>query len=103
MHKKTRLPASAKNLLIYAVLCRLLLNETEKDWDLQEKQMRDTQKMDKYKVYGELINTYGYNLESGCKSFSALNYYTNEEITIPLDSTMTPRKTQKNTLINTTN
>lgn len=46
--------------------------------------MKDTAKKDKYKVYGELINTYGYGLEDGCKSFKALNYYTNEEITIPL-------------------
>lgn len=57
--------------------------------------MRDTTKMDKYKVYGELINTYGYNLEEGCKSFQALNYYTNEEITIPLDATMTPQENAK--------
>lgn len=71
------------------------LERNRKKLDLQEKQMRDTQKMDKYKVYGELINTYGYNLESGCKSFSALNYYTNEEITIPLDSTMTPQENAK--------
>ena len=26
---------------------------------------------------GELINTYGYGLEEGCKSFKAVNYYTN--------------------------
>ena len=71
------------------------LERNRKKLDLQEKQMRDTQKMDKYKVYGELINTYGYNLEPGCKSFSALNYYTNEEITIPLDSTMTPQENAK--------
>ena len=57
--------------------------------------MKDTEKMEKYKVYGELINTYGYNLESGCKSFQALNYYTNEEITIPLDPTMTPQENAK--------
>ena len=50
---------------------------------------------EKYKVYGELINTYGYGLEDGCKSFKALNYYTNEEITIPLDPTMTPAENSK--------
>ena len=52
--------------------------------------MKDTAKKEKYKVYGELINAYGYGLEEGCKSFQALNYYTNEEITVPLDSTLTP-------------
>lgn len=71
------------------------LERNRKKLDLQSKQMKDTQKMNKYKVYGELINTYGYNLEEGCKSFKALNYYTNEEITIPLDPTMNPQENAK--------
>ena len=70
------------------------LERNRKKFDLQAKQMKDTEKMEKYKVYGELINTYGYNLESGCKSFQALNYYTNKD-TIPLDPTMTPQENAK--------
>lgn len=66
------------------------LERNRKKLQLQQKQMKDTEKKDKYKVYGELINTYGYGLEDGCKSFQALNYYTNEEITIPLDPTLSP-------------
>ena len=61
----------------------------------QQKQMKDTEKKDKYKIYGELINTYGYGLEEGVKSFKALNYYTNEEITIPLDPQLTPQENSK--------
>ena len=57
--------------------------------------MKDTEKKDKYKIYGELINTYGYGLEEGVKSFKALNYYTNEEITIPLDPQLTPQENSK--------
>ena len=57
--------------------------------------MKDTAKKDKYKIYGELINTYGYGLEDGCKSFKAMNYYNNEEVTIPLDPTMTPAENSK--------
>lgn len=71
------------------------LERNRKKLSLQQKQMSDTAKKDKYKVYGELINTYGYGLEEGCKSFVALNYYTNEEITIPLDPTMTPSENSK--------
>lgn len=71
------------------------LERSRKKYALQQKQMQDTAKKDKYKVYGELINTYGYGLEEGCKSFQALNYYTNEEITIPLDSAMTPAENAK--------
>lgn len=71
------------------------LERNRKKYAIQQKQMKDTQKKDKFKVYGELINTYGYGLESGCKSFQALNYYTNEEITIPLDETLTPAENAK--------
>lgn len=71
------------------------LERNRKKLSLQQKQMKDTQKKDKYKIYGELINAYGYGLEEGCKSFQALNYYTNEEITIPLDPTLTPQENSK--------
>lgn len=65
------------------------LERNRKKYDLQFKQLRDTENREKYKVYGELIHTYGYELEEGAKKLDALNYYTNEMITIPLD----PQKT----------
>ncbi len=68
------------------------LDRDHKKLILQQKQMKDTEKKDKYKVYGELINTYGYGLEPGIPSFQALNYYTNEEITIPLNPEKTPKE-----------
>lgn len=71
------------------------LERNIKKYDLQIRQMQDTEKREKYKVYGELLNTYGYNVEPGAKSLEALNYYTNEMITIPLDNTMTPQENAK--------
>lgn len=68
------------------------LERNRKKYDLQTKQLRDTENREKFKVYGELIHTYGYNLEPGAKKLEALNYYTNEMITIPLDSTKTPQE-----------
>ena len=68
------------------------LERNVKKYDLQMRQMKDTEKRDKYKVYGELINTYGYNVEPDAKSMEALNYYTNETVTIPLDNTLTPQE-----------
>lgn len=68
------------------------LERNRKKYDLQSKQLKDTENREKYKVYGELINTYGYHLPSGAKELTALNYYTNQEITIPLDPTMTPQE-----------
>lgn len=71
------------------------LERNRKKYDLQLKQFKDTEKRDKHKVYGELINTYGYNLEPGAKKLEALNYYTNEMISIPLDPTLTPQENAK--------
>lgn len=64
------------------------LDRNRKKYQLQEKQLKDTEKRDKYKVYGELIHTYGYGLAEGAKQLEASNYYTNEMITIPLDPTL---------------
>ena len=71
------------------------LERNSKKYSLQLKQLKDTGKKEKYKVYGELINTYGYGLEDGCKSFQALNYYTNEEIAVPLDPSFSPQANAK--------
>ncbi len=71
------------------------IERTHKKYQLQLKQLKDTDKRDKYKVYGELINTYGYNLIEGVKEFEALNYYTNENITIPLDPLISPKENAK--------
>lgn len=71
------------------------LDRNRKKFALQQKQLKDTEKREKYRVYGELINTYGYELEEGAKELSALNYYTNEMIKIPLDKTLSPTENAK--------
>lgn len=71
------------------------LERSHKKYQLQLKQLKDTEKREKYKVYGELIHTYGYGLEEGAKSLEALNYYTNETIRIPLDPQLTPMENSK--------
>ena len=79
-------------------LRKVVQNTLEKDikkYDLQLKQMEDTKKREKYKVYGELINTYGYSVALGSKEFTANNYYTGEDIVIPLDPTLTPMENAK--------
>ncbi len=68
------------------------LERNRKKYDLQSRQLKDTLKRDKFKVYGELLHTYGYGLKEGAKELEALNYYTNETVKIPLDQTMTPQE-----------
>lgn len=73
------------------------LERNRKKYDLQRKQLMDTDKREKYRINGELINTYGYGLEPGAKKLEALNYYTGETVTIPLDPTLSPQENaQKN-------
>ncbi len=64
------------------------IERTSKKYDLQLKQLKDTESREKYRIYGELINTYGYGIEPGTESFEALNYYTDEMVKIPLDKTI---------------
>lgn len=61
------------------------IERTAKKYDLQRKQLKDTEKKEKYKVYGELLHTYGYDVKPGQKELTCVNYYDNQEITIPLD------------------
>ena len=71
------------------------LERNIKKYDLQLRQIEDTEKRDTYRIYGELLNTYGYGVEPGSKSMEALNYYTNEMVTIPLDPDLTPQENAK--------
>jgi len=71
------------------------LERDYKKYDLQLIQLKDTEKKEKYKIYGELLTTYGYNILPGEKTFTTINYYDNTEITIPLDETISPIENAK--------
>lgn len=45
---------------------------------------------DTQQLYGELITANIYRIQQGDASINVLNYYTNEEVTIPLDPTKSP-------------
>lgn len=64
------------------------IERTVKKLELQRTQLKSTEKRDKYKVYGELITAFGYDVEEGSKSMTCTNYYDGNEITIPLDDTI---------------
>ena len=71
------------------------LDRSRKKYDLQAKQLEDTGKRENYRIYGELLTTYGYSAAPGAKSLDVLNYYTNKEITIPLDPQLTALENAK--------
>lgn len=81
-----------------ADLRRIVQTALERDvkkYDLQLRQMQDTEKREKYRVYGELLNTYGYSAKPGDKSIEVINYYTDEPLTIPLDETLSATENAK--------
>lgn len=71
------------------------LERNRKKYELQKKQMQDTEKKEKYRIYGEMLHTYGYNISTGDTSATVTNYYTNEPLTIPLDPLLTPMENAK--------
>lgn len=90
--KYTRMKQKSSDL---RKIVQTALERTSKKYDLQLRQLKDTEKREKFKVYGELTQTYGYGLEPNAISLTCMNYYTNEEITIPLDPTKTPLENSK--------
>lgn len=80
-------------------LRRIVQTTLEKDYkkyDIQSKQLKDTLKKDKYKIYGELITAFGYGVDPGADKLVAQNYYDNNtEITIPLDKDLSAMENAK--------
>ena len=70
-------------------IVQIHIERAAKKLDIQKKQLDDTNNMDKFKLYGELLMTYGQNLPSGEKEITVNNYYTNENVTIHLDKDLT--------------
>lgn len=71
------------------------LERNIKKYDLQIRQIQDTEKRETYRIYGELLNTYGYNAAPGAKFLEAMNYYNQETMRIPLDPTLSPTENAK--------
>jgi predicted ribosome quality control (RQC) complex YloA/Tae2 family protein len=60
--------------------------------DKLSNQLEDTKKMEDYRIKGELLQANLYQIEKKTSSFTTVNYYNNEEITIELDPTLSPVK-----------
>ncbi len=65
--KYTRMKQKSSDL---RKIVQTALERTSKKYDLQLRQLKDTEKREKFKVYGELTQTYGYGLEPNAKSFN---------------------------------
>lgn len=54
------------------------------------KDLKNTEKREKFKISGELIMANIHNIKKGDSKLVCINYYTNEEVTITLDNKLTP-------------
>lgn len=85
----------SQNFILYRnSLLKLILNKVKKLTNKLanvNKKMAECNNMDTYKLYGELIVNNMYKLDnSHLDSISLNNYYTGEDITIPLDKSLSP-------------
>lgn len=79
-------------------LRKIVTNALERDnkkYNIQLKQLKDTEKKDKFKEYGDLLTTYGYSIKEGSKEFETVNYYNGETVKITLDPTISPIENAK--------
>lgn len=67
-----------------------ILERSTKKWDLQKKQLKGCDKKDACRLYGELLKAYAYEIPEGSSSYEALDWNTNETVTIPLDKDLSP-------------
>lgn len=62
------------------------VERTARKYDLQREQMKDTEDREIYRIYGELLNAYGYSAKPQDTEITCENYYDEgRPITIPLD------------------
>ncbi len=73
-------------------IVQTILERDVKKYDLQRKQLQDTEKADKYRICGELLNTYGYDIPEGADKAELPNYYTNETLVVTLDPTLSAKQ-----------
>lgn len=69
-----------------------LKNRTEKNIGIDRERLAECENMDKWRIMGELIVSNIYRVQKGDKVLKCLNYYTDEEVEIPLDERLSPSK-----------
>lgn len=79
---KTRIKSKSADL---TATVQTHIERCSKKLTIFEKQIQDTKKKDKYKIYGELITTYGYTMDNSDSSdvLHCIDHYNDCEVEIP--------------------
>ncbi len=65
------------------------IERVSRKYDIQLAQLKDTEGRDKFRLYGELLTAYAYQIPAGAESAEVENYYDGGKITIPLNKDLT--------------
>ncbi len=66
------------------------IGRVSKKLKIQLETIAESEKGEKYRLYGELLSANIYLIQKGMREITLLNYYTGEDITIPLDEKLSP-------------
>lgn len=87
--KDVRNKARLKSL---ATISKHLRQKIEKNIATDLQKLSECDDMEKYRIFGELIVNNIYRIRRGDTQLDCLNYYTNEDVSIPLDARLTPSR-----------
>ena len=87
--ERDRVNQQAHDLIL---LVKNQLNSRRKKRQKQEQELAATDNAETYRQYGELLTTFLHQVPNDQDSVRLVNYYTNKEITIPLDKALTPNQ-----------
>ncbi|KXT76388.1 Rqc2 family fibronectin-binding protein [Streptococcus sp. DD12] len=87
--ERDRVNQQAHDLIL---LVKNQLNSRRKKLLKQEQELAATDSAETFRQYGELLTTFLHQVPNDQDSVSLVNYYTNEEVQIPLDKALTPNQ-----------
>ena len=86
--KKSRFEQKTRDL---SQLLTRLSSRISRTMAVREKELKNADKAEQYRIYGELINANLYRLHNGMTKFEAENYYDNcNTVTVPLKASLSP-------------
>lgn len=76
-------------------MLEMLIERAKRKRAIQQKQLQETKEYDQYRMFGELIHIYGYQIQPGETILNAQNYETQEEVEVLLDPNLTKKENAK--------
>lgn len=89
-NKKDKLDRIKSRSISLQKLINTNLERCSKKIKILDKALKECETKDTYRLYGELLTANIYKIKKGMSNITINNYYTNKDITIPLDANKTP-------------